>query len=183
LLGLQATAISEEINMSLPKVSVMWEKYPRGAKAEVASLVGGSIGWDINHDSSYNTCCIRTSRALNLSGAPIEKSFCDGLKNKYVPPKVRTDTGSDKKFFYIPSVLDMRVYLEARYGLPTRFNKMSKADLIKENTGPGILMFFQPHCDLWDGTQVRYNDGEWDKAVQELLLWSTPAEDPVVTPT
>ena len=169
--------------MSLPKLSAMWENYPNGPKSQVATLVGGSIAWDINHDSNYNTCCIRTSRALNLSGAPIEKSYCDGLKNKYVPPKVRTDTGSDKKFFYIASVYDMRVYLEARYGQPTRFKKMSKADLIKEQTGPGILMFFSPHCDLWDGTQVRYNDGEWDAAVEELLLWSTPAESSTTGPT
>jgi Type VI secretion system (T6SS), amidase effector protein 4 len=181
---LQAAAVvREEIDMSLPKVSVMWPKYPKEEKSVVASLVGGSIAWDINHDTKYNTCTVRTSRALNLSGAPIEKSFCDGLKNRYVPPKVRTDTGSDKKFVYITSVYDMRVYLEARYGQPRKFDKMSEEDFINEKAGPGILMFFPPHCDLWNGKHVRYNNQEWSKAVQELLLWSTPAEDPGDIPT
>ncbi|HEY4361404.1 MAG TPA: T6SS effector amidase Tae4 family protein [Bryobacteraceae bacterium] len=162
--------------MSLPAMSAMWDKYPTDSREAVCTRVGGSILWDFKHDSDYNTCCIRTSLALNYSGVPIAKNVCDGLKNPYVPPKVRASQGADK-MWYIASVYDMRVYLEARFGQPKRFKRMSKNDLAALNTGPGILMFFSPHCDLWDGSQIRYNDDEWGKAkVEQLLLWPCSAE-------
>ncbi|MGA7236640.1 MAG: T6SS effector amidase Tae4 family protein [Bryobacteraceae bacterium] len=164
--------------MSLPKMSAMWEKYPIDDKRAVATRVGGSILWDFNHDPDYNTCCIRTSLALNSSGAPITKHFCDSLKNPYVPPKVRASRGSDNQW-YIASVYDMRVYLEARFGQPKRFKRMSKEDLAAQKTGPGILMFFAPHCDLWNGSEIRYNDNEWtNQRVEQLLLWPCAPEDP-----
>ena len=114
--------------MSLPKMSAMWDKYPIDDKSAVANQVGGSILWDFNHDPKYNTCCIRTSLALNYSGAPIAKDVCDNLKNPYVPPKVRASQGKDK-MWYIASVYDMRVYLEATYGQPKKFKRMSREDL------------------------------------------------------
>ena len=109
-------------------MSVMWDKYPIDAKRAVASRVGGSILWDFNHDPNYNTCCIRTSLALNYSGAPIAKNFCDHLQNPYVPPKVRASQGQDK-MWYIASVYDMRVYLEARFGPPNASNARVKTSL------------------------------------------------------
>jgi hypothetical protein len=79
--------------------------------------------------------------------------------------------------WYIASVYDMRVYLEARFGQPKRFKRMSKEDLAALNTGPGILMFFSPHCDLWDGSQLRYNNDEWTNLrVEQLLLWPCSPE-------
>ena len=167
--------------MSLPMMSVMWDKYPINDKQAVAAKVGGSILWDFNHDPKYNTCCIRTSLALNYSGAPIAKKFCDHLKNPYVPPKVRASQGQDK-MWYVASVYDMRVYLEARFGQPKRFKRMSKEKLAALSTGAGILMFFPPHCDLWDGSQLRYNNDEWTNSrVEQLLLWPCSPEGPSST--
>jgi hypothetical protein len=162
--------------MSLPKMTVMWDKYPIDDKSAVVQRVGGSILQDYNSDPNYNTCCIRTSLALNYSGVPIVKSVCNQLPNKYVPPKVRARQGGDK-LWYIASVYDMRVYLEARFGRPKHFKPMSKEALAALNTGPGILMFFAPHCDLWDGSDLRYNDDEWTNGrVEQLLLWPCAAE-------
>jgi hypothetical protein len=168
--------------MSLPKISAMWDKYPIGEKSTVANQVGGSILRDFNSDPDYNTCCIRTSLALNYSGAPIAKNVCDHLRNPYVPPKVRAGKGNDN-LWYIASVYDMRVYLEASYGQPKRFKRMSKEDLAALKTGAGILMFFAPHCDLWDGSQLRYNDDEWTNLrVEQLLLWPCAPENSSTTP-
>jgi len=162
--------------MSLPRMSAMWDKYPIDDKRTVATQVGGSILWDFNHTPDYNTCCIRTSLALNQSGAPISKKFCNDLKNPYVPPKVRASQGQDK-MWYIASVYDMRVYLEALYGTPKKFKRMSKDELAKLKTGAGILMFFSPHCDLWNGSELRYNNDEWTNSrVEQLLLWPCPPE-------
>jgi hypothetical protein len=163
--------------MTLPKMSVMWDKYPIEDKRVVATSVGGSILSNFNDDPNYNTCCIRTSLALNKSGALISKHVCDHLSNPYVPPKVRASQGSDK-LWYIASVYDMRVYLESTFGRPKRFKRMSKEDLAALNTGAGILMFFAPHCDLWDGSQLRYNNDEWSNLrVEQLLLWPCAPED------
>lgn len=158
--------------MNVPKISAMWDNYPIDDKHEVVTRVGGSILSDFNHDPNYNTCCVRTSLALNKSGALISKKFCDGLKNPYVPPKVRAHQGHDK-LWYIASVYDMRVYLEARFGHPKHFKRISKQDLAALKTGAGILMFFAPHCDLWNGSELRYNNDEWtNPRVEQLLLWS-----------
>jgi len=155
----------------------MWDQYPIDDKSAVAHKVGGSILWDFNHDPNYNTCCIRTSLALNYSGAPVSKDVCDHLSNPYVPPKVRAGQGKDK-MWYIASVYDMRVYLEATFGHPKPFKRMSKEDLAALKTGAGILMFFAPHCDLWDGSQLRYNNDEWTNGrVEQLLLWPCAPED------
>lgn len=163
--------------MKVPKISAMWDLYPTEDKRTVATKVGGSILHNFNHDPNYNTCCIRTSLALNYSGAHIRKHLCDHLKNHYVPPKVRASQGKDK-LWYIASVYDMRVYLEAVFGHPKRFKRMSKEHLAAHNTGAGILMFFPPHCDLWDGSETRYNHDEWtNQRVEQLLLWPCAPED------
>jgi hypothetical protein len=37
-------------------------------------------------------------------------------------------------------------------------------------------MFFPHHCDLWNGTDIRYNDELWEQPkVQELLVWESAA--------
>lgn len=72
----------------------------------------------------------------------------------------------------------MRVYLEAVFGHPKRFIRMSKEHLATHNTGAGILMFFLPHCDLWDASETRYNQDECtNQRVEQLLLWPCAPED------
>jgi hypothetical protein len=49
----------------------MWFNYPIGPPAEVAVLVGGTVGDNITN-YKWETCCIRLSRSLNLAGLPVE---------------------------------------------------------------------------------------------------------------
>jgi hypothetical protein len=156
----------------VPELSKMWEHYPNTrAKEQVAKLVGGTIGSYITK-YDWDTCCVRVSRALNYGGAPVQGLA--SIPNPYMdPPKVRAATGEDKKL-YIYSVYDLRAYLKARFGTPKSFSKsISKEDLGKKGV-TGLIMFFPPHADLWDGSDVRYNDDLFgDKRVQEVLIWES----------
>lgn len=55
----------------LPKWSLLKVNFPAFDAATVARLVGGKV--QVNFDSGVftNFCCIRVSRALNLSGQPV----------------------------------------------------------------------------------------------------------------
>jgi len=154
-------------------MSTMWNQYPKDHdKAAVAKVIGGTVEVDVVK-YHWDTCCIRTSRALNYAGAPV--AGFSGLKNEYVPPKVRAIQGGDKKW-YIYSVYDMRVYLRNKFGHPKTYpRRTSKADMATKGAR-GIIMFFPHHCDLWDRTEIRYNNDLWGQSkVQELLLWESPA--------
>jgi hypothetical protein len=159
--------------MKLPKMSAMWNEYPIDHdKAAVGRAIGGTVEVDVV-TYKWDTCCIRTSRALNYGGTPVQ-AF-GGMQNEYVPPKVRAIQGADKKW-YIYSVYDMRVYLRNRFGHPKSFSpKLSSADMATKGV-QGVIMFFPHHCDLWNGTDIRYNDELWEQPkVQELLVWESAA--------
>jgi hypothetical protein len=158
--------------MKLPMMSAMWNEYPNDHdKAAVARTIGGTVEVDVVKHG-WDTCCIRTSRALNYGGTPVQ-GF-SRMQNEYVPPKVRAIPGADKKW-YIYSVYDMRVYLRNRFGHPRRFPSKTSSAVMATKNVHGVVMFFPHHCDLWDGTSVRYNDQLWeDPRVQELLLWESP---------
>jgi Type VI secretion system (T6SS), amidase effector protein 4 len=161
--------------VALPPLNSMWDLYLTGAPAEVAVMVGGTIGDNIktNH---FETCCIRLSRSLNYAGSPVH-GFAE-MANPYMSgphQKVRARQGADKKW-YIYSCYDMRVYLEKRFGRAKRFGSFATSDLSKVG---GVIMFAFRHVDLWNGTQVRYNTNFTDgtKTVNEILVWETPQED------
>ena len=59
----------------------MWPLYPIGAPADVAVLVGGTLGDNITNNH-WETCCIRLSRSLNYAGSPVH-GFAD-LANPYM---------------------------------------------------------------------------------------------------
>ena len=159
--------------MTLPPLKDMWPHYPTETKDQVAVLVGGAIGTNIiKYD--WETCCIRLSRALNLSGAPI--AGFEKMANPHMSgpnPKVRARKGADSKW-YIYSCYDLRVYLENRFGRPKRFGSYEASDLSDER---GIIMFAFRHVDLWDGSDVRYNHEftNGTKTVQEICIWRTPS--------
>jgi hypothetical protein len=159
--------------MTLPKMSLMWKEYPNDHdKAAVGRTIGGTVEVDVVK-YGWDTCCIRTSRALNYGGTPV--NGFGAMQNEYVPPKVRAIQGGDKKW-YIYSVYDMRVYLRNRFGHAKRFPRNTASAEMATKDVRGIIMFFPHHCDLWDGANIRYNDDLWqDPRVQELLLWESPA--------
>ena len=149
----------------------MWSHYPIGSPAEVAVLVGGTVGQNITK-YKWETCCIRLSRSLNLGGRPVQ-GFA-GMANPYMSgpsPKVRASKGDGDKW-YIYSCYDLRVYLESRFGRAKRYGSFEKSDL---SAAHGIIMFAFRHVDLWNGSQVRYNTDFTDgtKTVQEILVWQS----------
>ncbi len=159
--------------MKLSPLSDMWDQYPLGAPAAVASLVGGPVGDHIVNDH-WETCCIRCSRALNYSARPV--SDFSKMANKYMDgpnPKVRASKGGDDNW-YIYSCYDLRVYLENRFGQAKKFGSYASSDL---SGIQGIIMFAFRHCDLWNGSEVRYNTDFTDgtKTVSEILIWEAPS--------
>ena len=158
--------------MALPPLDTMWPLYPIGEPADVAVLVGGTIGDNIttNH---WETCCIRLSRSLNYAGSPVH-GFA-GLANPYMSgtnPKVRAKQGADKRW-YIYSCYDLRVYLKHRFGRARQFGAF---DASKLSDVKGVIMFAFRHVDLWNGSEVRYNTDFTDgtKTVSEILVWEAP---------
>ena len=158
--------------MALPPLDTMWPLYPIGEPADVAVLVGGTIGDNIttNH---WETCCIRLSRSLNYAGSPVH-GFA-GLANPYMSgtnPKVRAKQGADKRW-YIYSCYDLRVYLKHRFGRARQFGAF---DASKLSGVKGVIMFAFRHVDLWNGSEVRYNTDFTDgtKTVSEILVWEAP---------
>ena len=163
--------------MKLAPLSEMWPQYPDGTRAQVAALVGGACGENITK-YNWDTCCVRLSRSLNYSARPIE-GF-SSLITKHMDPKgskLRASKGADEKW-YIYSTYDLRVYLVARFGQPQKF----KGDLTELKTEladvKGIIAFAYRHVDLWDGTDVRYNQefADGTKKVKEVLIWETPGD-------
>lgn len=159
--------------MKLPPLDDMWPYYPNGTPAEVAALVGGTLGDNIRK-YKWETCCIRLSRALNFGGRPVE-GFA-GMANPYMDgpnPKVRAAKGGDNNW-YIYSCYDLRVYLETRFGRAKKFGSYEKSNLSDVR---GVIAFAFRHVDLWNGSEVRYNTDFTDgtKKVQEILVWESPS--------
>jgi len=138
-------------------------------------LVGGPIGKNII-DSNWETCCIRLSRALNYSGAPVVGWA--GIANPYMGAdgKVRALKGADSKW-YIYSCYDLRVYLTTRFGHPKTFK--GDADETTVSGVAGIIMFGFRHVDLWDGTKICRLAlfGHESAKSNGVLIWPTPAEE------
>lgn len=158
--------------MKLPTLDSMWPQYPIGTPADVAVLVGGTLGSNITKHH-WETCCIRLSRSLNYSGRPVQDFAA--MANPYMDgpnPKVRASKGADNRW-YIYSCYDLRVYLEKRFGHAKKFGSFEKSDLSDVR---GVIMFAFRHVDLWNGKAVRYNTDFTDgtKTVKEILVWEAP---------
>jgi hypothetical protein len=154
---------------SVPSLSEMWPQYPDGPKEDVATLVGGPIGDHITKDG-WDSCCVRTSRALNYAGAPVD-GF-QKMKNRYMDSgNVRAAKGADGKW-YIYSVYDMDIYLTNRFGPAKRFP--GNATMESMAGVQGIIRFGFHHCTLWNGKDIRYNSEFGDPRIDEILVWPAP---------
>jgi len=157
----------------LAPLANMWNHYPIGTKEEVAVLVGGDAGKNITKND-WETCCIRLSRSLNMSGRPI--TGFSAMKNPYMngpDARVRAKKGAGSDW-YIYSCYDLHVYLTARFGHPRRFGSYKQESL---SGVKGIIMFAFRHVDLWNGSVVRYNTDFTDgkKTVHDIFVWKTPS--------
>ncbi len=131
---------------------------------EIKSLLDGDIGKTIKkHD--WETCAISVSYALNRSGAVIENY---AYEDKGVATgKVRAKKDSDNKN-YIYSVVDMKVYLNKRYGIAENHKGTKEQMKTKIKGRQGIIAFGHRHIDLWDGEKWHYEDRYID-------LWNHPS--------
>jgi hypothetical protein len=163
----------------IPPMGTMLEKYPHGNPADVAVVVGGVVQknlQDQNYKDYKDTCAIRVSHALNLAGDPIPASAAK-IANPFRPgSKVRLDKGDSG--FYIYSTLDMRAYLNTRYGQAKVFKPKKGVDREAEIKGlslKGIIAFGWIHIDLWDGAGCARSCYFKDPRVKdkEILLWVT----------
>lgn len=159
--------------MALPTIDKLFANLPLGTPEQVATLIGGPIGKNII-DSNWETCCIRLSRALNYSGAPIEG--WTKMANPYMGKdgKVRALNGADNKW-YIYSTYDLRVYLTTRYGYPKMFK--GDADETTVSGVAGIIMFGWRHVDLWDGSKIARLPLFGCESAQQngVMIWRTPS--------
>lgn len=117
------------------------------SSGEIKSLLKGDIGKNIKQ-YDWETCAISVSFALNQSGAPIVNY---AFEDKGVATgKVRAKKDEANRN-YIYSVIDMKVYLNNRYGIAENY-KGSKQHMIAKIKGrKGIIAFGHRHIDLWDG--------------------------------
>ena len=159
--------------MPLPAIDKLFAQLPLGTPAQVAALIGGPIGKNII-DSNWETCCIRLSRALNYSDAPV--AGWAGMANPYMRKdgKVRALKGADNKW-YIYSTYDLRVYLATRYGPPRKFKGDANETTVSGIAG--IIMFGWRHVDLWDGSKIaRLVLFGCESAKQNgVMIWQTPS--------
>lgn len=124
-------------------------------------LIGGEIARQIV-TKSLNTCATQLSYALNTAGAPIrdyayEDAGLPGGKVRALPD----DAGRN----YVYSVIDLRVYLDRRYGPaenvhgdgPAKTAAAARQQLTRPIAGrKGIIAFGNTHIDLWDGDRFHW---------------------------
>lgn len=147
-----ATSSSAPDAPLLPPFEQMWTAYPRGEVADVKKLVGGNV----DADWITNTCAIRMSRAFNYAGQPIPKDFA--LPHDKTLATVRG--GDDLRYAF--RVAELKAYLEARYGMPTKIVEAEAGgqgvDADDFRGYKGVIVFdvkgwddATGHIDLWDG--------------------------------
>lgn len=137
--------------MAIPlNFETLKNNHPRSL--EVKSRLGGPIA---NVIKVYKeTCAIQVSDALNRSGAVIvnyeypDSSLATG--------KVRAKQGNDG-MNYIYSTLDMKVYLNKRYGAAEHYRYTDAGKMKAKVQGrKGIILFGRRHIDIWDGSKIHY---------------------------
>ena len=128
--------------------------------SQIKSSVGGDVGKAIKA-YDWETCSISLSYSLNKAGAVIENYAYED--KRVATGKVRAKKGGDDKN-YIYSVLDMKVYLDKRYGIAENY-KGTKAQMQSKIKGrKGIISFGYRHISIWDGNK-------WSHQEDYLDLW------------
>jgi hypothetical protein len=159
---------------SIPEWDKLKANFPALSAAACARIIGGKVKY--NHDKRVftNFCCIRVSRALNLSGDPV-KYFRDiGADGKTMKPAV--SSGKDKRW-HIFRVRSLRKYMEKTYGkgepVPLSSYKTHLAGR------KGIILYEVPgwddasgHADCWEESRCLWRDFG-DKA-KVILFWDAP---------
>lgn len=154
----------------LPAFDDMWNGYPTGLPADIATDIGGNVEKSVvGGGANWSTCTIRLSNAFNEAGDPIPKAHI--LKKSPDKRKLATLSGKEKHW-YAYRVDDIQYYLEEVYGPAdgkVDIPGAGGADAVKLLPAKKVLMIFRffdsshkpahwvSHADLWDGASMRYN--------------------------
>ena len=145
---------------------------------EIKALLKGDIGSTIKkHD--WETCAISVSYALNQSGAVIENYAYEDKGVATGKVRAKKDE-ADRNYIY--SVIDMKVYLNKRYGMAENYKGTKEQMKAKIKGRAGIIAFGHRHIDLWDGDkwhyEARYIDLWNHESTKQLgiYFWEIKAE-------
>ena len=143
----------------LPPWKSLKTHFPASNAATVARLIGGKVQYNYDIKVFTNFCCIRVSRALNLSGHPV-RYFKDTGANGKLRPAV--SSGKNKQW-HIFRVRSLRKYMESNYGKGEPHNAATYKQKLKGRHGiilqevPG-MSDASGHADCWDNDRCLWDD-------------------------
>jgi Type VI secretion system (T6SS), amidase effector protein 4 len=170
--------IALSVNYSLaapPTFQTLWNNYPTGSDSSAfGKLIGGKVQVNIDGGFFKNTCVLRVSRALNLSGDTIPANNSS----------LAVSSGADKNW-YAYRVSEFHEYMLGKYGTPISSKGNGKDSPPAAMVGKkGIIefkfKFGNPddpangtgHFDLWDGKACK-NKCYFDRvdSANNISLW------------
>jgi hypothetical protein len=164
--------------MSVPQFNLLAANYPDYWKYPGAPEVKKHIGGGANDADISNTCTIRMSHAMNLSGAPVPHVW--GHSEGKPIANRRGKNGQ----FYIIRVANFRTWMAYRFGAPTLdFRKQPGVSFERSRIAgfEGVIAFdigFKDatgHFDLWYGdhfSHERMAGKDYFALSQRITLWS-----------
>lgn len=150
-------------------INIHWNKLQKNYltyNIDAWKVIGGKAWYNhtSNPENFSNSCAIRVSHALNLSGAEIPYS------------KGKTISGDNKSWYYY-RVKDLLEYLQGRYGYADF--KTSNKNMVLNSKG--IICFdinvwtdATGHFTLFDGNKALGGEHDSDfyfKTASQFLLW------------
>ncbi len=157
---------------ALPAWKSLETHFPAFDARTCAGLVGGKV--KLNHDIGVftNFCCIRVSRALNLSGQPVTYFKDIGPDRKSFTPAVSSGASGQWHVFRVRS---LRKYMERTYGKGEAVVPVANYRKILNNRR-GIVLYVVPgwddasgHADCWKDTGCLWED--YGFKASEILFW------------
>lgn len=159
---------------TIPEWKLLKAHFPAVNAHNCAQLVGGKVKYNYDIGVFTNFCCIRVSRALNLSGQPV-KYFKDiGSDRKTLKPAV--SSGKDKRW-HVFRVRSLRKYMEEHYGKGETVPPATYKQSLKGRNG--IILYEVPgwddasgHADCWQDTTCLWRD--YGNKASTILFWEAP---------
>lgn len=164
--------------MILPQFNLLAASYPDYWKYPSPLGVKKYIGGGVNESDITNTCAIRMSHAMNLSGAPVPHVW--GHSEGKPISNRRGKNGQ----FYIIRVANFRTWMEYRFGMPTLdFRKRPGVSFDRARIVgfEGVIAFdigFRDatgHFDLWFRDQFSHErtaGKDYFALAQRITIWS-----------
>lgn len=159
--------------MDLPAFKTLSANYPDYWQYPTPESARKLIGGETLDKDITNTCTIRMSHAMNLSGAPVPHFW----------QKVTNRQGKNK-LFYIIRVVNFRAWMEHMFGPPDLvFNKTAgeKFQRHRIEGNYGVVAFdigfndATGHFDLWFGDKFSHEDNggqDYLTRARQISMWT-----------